>query len=85
MRLRIEIDHDTIAAFCRCNSIRHLCFFGSVLRDDFGPQSDVDVLGEFEPDAVVGYFGMARMEQELTEMIGRKVDFRSIPRSRGAR
>lgn len=77
MSLRIEIDHESIAAFCRRNSIRHLSFFGSVLRDDFGPESDVDVLVEFEPGAVVGYFGMARMERELSEMIGRKVEFRT--------
>jgi predicted nucleotidyltransferase len=75
--LRIEIDHESIAAFCRRSAIRHLSFFGSVLRDDFGAESDVDVLVEFEPGAVVGYFGMARMERELTEMIGRKVDFRT--------
>ena len=77
MSLRIEIDHESIAAFCQRNSIRHLSFFGSVLRDDFGPESDVDVLVEFEPGAVVGYFGMACMERELSEMIGRKVDFRT--------
>lgn len=77
MGLHIEIDHENIAAFCRRNAIRHLSFFGSVLRDDFGPQSDVDVLVEFKPDAVVGYFGMTRMERELSEMIGRKVDFRT--------
>jgi predicted nucleotidyltransferase len=75
--LRIKIDHESIAAFCRRNSIRRLSFFGSVLRDDFGPESDVDVLVEFETGAVVGYFGMARMERELSEMIGRKVDFRT--------
>ena len=77
MSLRIEIDRESIAAFCRRNAIRHLSFFGSVLRDDFGPDSEVDVLVEFEPGAVVGYFGMARMERELAEMIGRKVDFRT--------
>jgi predicted nucleotidyltransferase len=75
--LRIEIDHENIAAFCRRSSIRHLSFFGSVLRDDFGPESDVDVLVEFEPGAVVGYFGMTRMERELSELIDRKVDFRT--------
>lgn len=77
MGLRIEIDHESIAAFCRRSHICHLSFFGSVLRDDFGPESDVDVFVELEPDAVVGYFGMARMERELSEMIGRKVDFRT--------
>jgi hypothetical protein len=75
--LRIDIDHESIAEFCRRSSIRRLSFFGSVLRDDFGPRSDVDVLVEFEPDAVVGYFAMARMESELSALIGRKVDFRT--------
>lgn len=77
MSLRIEVDHESIAEFCTRNSIRRLSFFGSVLRDDFGPESDVDVLVEFRPDATVGYFGMARMERDLTAIIGRKVDFRT--------
>ena len=77
MSLRIEIDHQSIASFCRRSGIRRLSFFGSVLRYDFGPESDVDVLVEFDQGAAVGYFGMARMERELTEMIGHKVDFRT--------
>jgi predicted nucleotidyltransferase len=56
---------------------RWLSFFGSVLRDDFGPASDVDVLAEFEPEATAGYFSMSRMEQELTEMLGRRVELRT--------
>jgi len=75
--LGIEVDQPAIADFCRRNAIRRLSFFGSVLRDDFGPGSDVDVLVEFEPDAVVGYFGMARMERELSEMLARAVDLRT--------
>jgi len=75
--LGIKVDQSAIADFCRRNAIRRLSFFGSVLRDDFGPESDVDVLVEFEPDAVVGYFGMARMERELSEMLARAVDFRT--------
>lgn len=77
MSLGIEVDREAIAAFCRRNRIRRLSFFGSVLRDDFAPTSDVDVLVEFEPDAVVGYFAMARMERELSEMLARAVDFRT--------
>ena len=50
---QIEIPEDLIAAFCRRNKIRRLAIFGSVLRDDFTPESDVDVLVEFEPDALV--------------------------------
>ena len=74
--MRIEVPHDKIEAFCKQNHIRKLAFFGSVLRDDFGPDSDVDVLVEFEPEKGPGFFGLARMERELSEIIGRKVDLR---------
>lgn len=77
MGLNITIDHERIVGFCRRNRVRRLSFFGSVLRDDFGPASDIDVLVEFEPEATVGYFSMSRMEQELTEMLGRRVDLRT--------
>ena len=73
-KARIDIPRDTIAEFCRRNHIRRLALFGSVLRDDFRPESDVDVLVEFEPDARVGLMGLARMEIELSELLGRKVD-----------
>ena len=72
--MRIEIDRDALAAFCRRHRIRKLAFFGSVLRDDFGPASDVDVLVEFEPGARVGLIRLARMENELSDLLGRKVD-----------
>jgi predicted nucleotidyltransferase len=76
-QLPIQIDHEKIAAFCRARGIRRLSLFGSVLRDDFDPaRSDVDVLAEFEPDALkeIGfrYFGYG---EELSAIIGRKVDF----------
>lgn len=73
MRARIEIPKETLADFCRRNRIRRLAFFGSVLRDDFTPESDVDVLVEFEPGARVGlrFFGM---ERELSEILKHKVD-----------
>ena len=74
MGARIPIDRERIAEFCRRNHIRKLSLFGSVLRDDFGPDSDVDVLVEFEPGAVVGLIRLAGMEIELSEMLGRKVD-----------
>lgn len=62
-----------IADFCRRHRIRRLALFGSALRDDFTPESDVDVLVEFEPDAQVGlsFFGM---QDELSEILGRNVD-----------
>ena len=73
MRARIEIPKEKLADFCRRNRIRRLAFFGSVLRDDFTPESDVDVLVEFEPGTRVGlrFFGM---ERELSEILGHKVD-----------
>lgn len=73
-RSRIDIPKEMIEAFCRRNQIRRLALFGSVLRDDFGPSSDVDVLVEFEAGAHVGLLRLAGMEIELSEMLGRKVD-----------
>ena len=72
--MRIEIDKETLARFCRRHRIRKLAFFGSVLRDDFGPTSDVDVLAEFEPGVRVGLIRLAGMENELSDLLGRKVD-----------
>jgi len=73
-KARIDIPKERIAEFCRQNHIRRLALFGSVLRDDFGPDSDVDVLVEFEPDARVGLLRLAGMEIELGELMGRKID-----------
>ncbi|MGA2032578.1 MAG: nucleotidyltransferase family protein [Thermoguttaceae bacterium] len=64
---------DKIADFCRRHHIRKLSLFGSVLRDDFRPDSDIDVLVEFEPGARTGLAFFA-MEIELSELLGRKVD-----------
>ena len=77
MSLQFEIEHERIAEFCRRNPIRRLAFFGSVLRADFGPQSDVDVLVEFAPQAQVTLIDMVRMQDELSEIIGRHVDLRT--------
>ncbi len=77
MELPVTLDKERIAEYCQRNHIRRLSLFGSVLREDFGPNSDVDVLVEFEADAVVTLLDMARMEIELTEMIGRQVDLRT--------
>ena len=70
---RISVDERRIATFCRRHRIRRLAFFGSVLRDDFGPDSDVDVLVEFEEGNVPG-LAFFTMESELSEILGRKVD-----------
>ena len=75
--MRLSIDRDRLAAFCRANGVRKLAVFGSALREDFAPDSDVDVLVEFEPKARAGLLRMAEMEQELSEIIGRKVDLRT--------
>ena len=75
---RVTLPSATIAEFCRRNHITRLALFGSVLRDDFRPDSDVDVLVEFEAGHVPGFFGIARLERELSKLLnGRKVDLRT--------
>jgi hypothetical protein len=77
MNSEISIPKDAIAAFCREHGIQRLAVFGSALRADFCPDSDIDLLVEFEPDRVPGLFGIARMERELSVLLGgRKVDLR---------
>jgi len=67
-----------IAEFCRRHHIRRLSFFGSILREDFRTDSDVDVLVEFKPGREVGLFRLAAMERELSELLGgRKADIRT--------
>ena len=73
----IEVPHEAVAEFCRQRGIRRLAFFGSVLRDDFRPDSDVDVLVEFEPDRVPGLFAMVDYEMDLSKLLGRQVDLRT--------
>ena len=65
---------EAIAEFCRRNGVKRLSFFGSILRDDFTPESDVDMLVEFEPDKRIGLIGFAGLEIELSEILRRKVD-----------
>jgi predicted nucleotidyltransferase len=73
-RARIEIPNEQIADFCRRHRIRWLALFGSVLRDDFRPDSDVDVLVEFEPSHSYTYFTLSQLEEDLSTLLGRKVD-----------
>ncbi len=73
MAARIALDRVQIADFCRRHYIRRLSLFGSVLRDDFGPASDVDVLVEFEPGHVPG-LAFFSMQNELSRLLGRTVD-----------
>lgn len=69
----IEVSEEGIARLCRRHHIRKLAFFGSVLRPDFGPDSDVDVLVEFEPGKTPG-LAFIRIENELSAVLGRQVD-----------
>ncbi len=73
MSPKIAIDRQRVADFCRRHHIRRLALFGSVLRDDFGPSSDVDILVEFDPGHVPG-FALVNLEDELSALVGRKVD-----------
>ncbi len=74
----LSVDSEKIAAFCRKHGIRRLAFFGSVLRSDFSAHSDVDVLVEFEPTSTPSLLGIARMERELSRILGvHKVDLRT--------
>ncbi len=74
---RIEVDGEVLAVVCRKHKIRKLSFFGSVLREDFHDESDIDVLVEFEPDARVGFLKLAEIEAELTSLLNRTVDLRT--------
>ncbi|MBU1937896.1 nucleotidyltransferase domain-containing protein [bacterium] len=74
MKLHIHIDQEKIVAFCRKWKITEFSFFGSVLREDFGPDSDVDVLVTFSDDARWSLFDIVHMEDELKEIFGRIVD-----------
>lgn len=81
MKTSIEIRKDRIADFCRRHHIRKLALFGSILRADFGPESDVDVVVEFEAGVPAGLFKLYDLEQELSQVLGgRKVDI-NTPRS----
>ena len=71
---KIGIPEDKIAGFCRRYHVRKLALFGSVLREDFRPDSDVDVLIEFEPNAQIGFIAMSRMQRELSNLLQHPVD-----------
>jgi hypothetical protein len=73
MSLKVSVDHERLAEFCRQNGVRRLAIFGSALRDDFGPDSDVDVLVEFDPGRTPGlsFFGM---QADLSRLFDRTVD-----------
>lgn len=75
---QVSISQGALQAFCREHGIRRLSLFGSVLRDDFGPDSDIDVLVEFEPDRIPGLLGIAAMELQMSELFdGKRVNLRT--------
>lgn len=69
-----EIPIEPLADFCRRNKVQELALFGSATTSAFGPQSDIDLLVTFRPEARVGFLTLARMQHELEELLGRKVD-----------
>lgn len=74
----VEIPEDAVSQFCRERHVRKLSLFGSILTAHFTPESDIDVLVEFEEGHVPGFFGLARLERELSALFGgRKVDVRT--------
>jgi predicted nucleotidyltransferase len=78
-RSRIAVPDQQVADLCRRYQVHRLALFGSVLRDDFRFDSDVDILVDFEPAAQVGFVALARLQRELAELLGRPVDL--VPRS----
>ncbi len=70
----IDISEEQIVEFCRKWKVKELSLFGSVLRDDFGPESDIDVLVTFEPDAPWSLWDLIDMREELQHLFGRTVD-----------
>ncbi|MBS1248538.1 MAG: hypothetical protein MAG431_00090 [Chloroflexi bacterium] len=73
-KTKIDIPSEKINAYCRQNQIRQLMLFGSVLRDDFNPESDVDILVMFEKEAQIGFMALGRMKRELSALLERSVD-----------
>jgi predicted nucleotidyltransferase len=74
MTLAIDIPFEELREVCRSYRVRRLMVFGSVLREDFGPESDVDLLVEFVPGARITYFDLADLQDQLAELLGRPVD-----------
>src|SRR5215471_11822959 len=72
-----SVDAAKLAGFCVRHGVRSLRVFGSVLRDDFAPESDLDILMEFEPGVDPGLFELGGMQQDLTDLFGREVDLKT--------
>jgi uncharacterized protein len=76
-QVQIILPIEQIRAYCQSQTIQRLSLFGSVLRNDFSPESDVDMLVDYLPDAVITLLDMAQQEIDLTTIIGHKVDLRT--------
>ncbi len=74
---RIHIDRKRLEVFCRKHELRRMAFFGSVLREDFRPDSDVDILVEFNPGRTPGFFRLFEMQDELSAILGRSTDLKT--------
>ena len=79
MNSQISVRKDALAQFCREHGIKRLAVFGSALREDFGPESDIDLLVEFEQDRIPGLLGIAGLELQLSRLFGREVDLVTRP------
>ncbi len=77
LRPGIDVDRSVLRSFAQRHAIKRIAAFGSVLRSDFGPASDIDLLVDFEPGRVPGLLGVASMEIELGELLGRQIDLRT--------
>ncbi|WP_295388228.1 nucleotidyltransferase family protein [uncultured Thiodictyon sp.] len=77
MHSALNLDQDALTEFCRRHHIRRLSLFGSQLKGTATPKSDIDLLVEFDPQDIPSLFGIAGMEIELSEMLGKKVDLRT--------
>ena len=77
MTTLLSVDEESLAAFCRAHGIRKLSLFGSVLKGTARPDSDIDLLVQFEPGRTPGLIRLAGMENELSDLLGRKVDLRT--------
>lgn len=75
--LEQRMSKDSLIAFCKRNHIRRLSVFGSAIRGELRPESDLDILVEFEPNHTPGLFTLVKIEMELSEMVGREVDLRT--------
>lgn len=72
--LKIKVSPEKLEAFCHRYQVRHMSLFGSVLRDDFQAESDVDVLVQFDPDARVSFITLGKMKRELATIFQRPID-----------